>query len=148
MAEEKSVTVSDPWFGKIESGEKKIEARLDFGFFSHLKEGDEIRLSNQDKTKKIKCIVSKIERFKTFHDLLDGERLKDVLPGIETIKEGLEILNRFYQSTDVEKNGVVAFTLKVESSKSGGRARSKSKSKTKKKSKSRSRSRSKGRSRK
>lgn len=143
MAEEKSVTVSEPWFDLIKSGKKKIEARLDFGFFSHLKEGDEMRLSNQDKTDKLKVVVEKIEKFKTFHELLDGERLKDVLPGVETVDKGLEILNRFYKPEDVEKNGVIAFTLKVEG-KSGGRVRSKSK--TKKKSKSRSRS--KGRSRK
>ena len=143
MSEEKSVTISSPWFGFIKSGKKKIEGRLNFGYFSHLKENDIIRLSNSEKTEVIKCVVKKIEKFGSFHELLDNERLKDVLPGIDTVEAGVEIFNKFYKPEDITKNGVLGITLAVEDSKSGGRARSKSKSK-----KTKSRSRSKGKSKK
>ena len=42
MSEEKSVTLSEPGFSQIKDGKKKIEIRLNVGFFAHLKAGDKI----------------------------------------------------------------------------------------------------------
>ena len=142
MSSDKSITVSDPWFDQIQSGKKTIEGRVKFGFFGKLNKGDKIKLSNSDKSKFITCTVENLEDFKNFHDLLDGEKLNKVFPDAKTVNDGLEIYKKFYKDEDIEKNGVVAITLKVHE-KSGGRVRSKSKSK--KKSRSRSRSRSKSR---
>ena len=81
MAEEKSVTVSNPWFNHIKDGKKKIEGRLNVGYFSKLKKGDKMNLSNQDKTENLRVVIEKIEEFKTFHDLPGWRTIKRCVAG-------------------------------------------------------------------
>ena len=82
----KSVT---RWFNEIEKGTKLIEGRLNI--YDNLKIGDEI-LFICDK-KQITKKVTFLHRYSNFAELLDVEGLQNVLPNVETLKEGINILN-------------------------------------------------------
>ncbi|MHB1952765.1 MAG: ASCH domain-containing protein [Sulfobacillus sp.] len=102
--------LSEPWFDLVCRGEKSVEGRLDRGDFGLMQPGDSVIWYNGDYSCATK-IVS-IRRYRSFIDFLKGERLSDVLPGIKTKEQGLEIYRRFYGCEDTI-HGVVALEVEV-----------------------------------
>ncbi|OIW03756.1 hypothetical protein TanjilG_30032 [Lupinus angustifolius] len=55
--------------------------------------------------------VQGIRRYPTFSDMLEAEKLEKVLPGVESVEEGLEVYRRFYTEEKELANGVLAIIV-------------------------------------
>ena len=102
--------VQEPWFGYIKSGEKNIEGRLNKGSFQELTKGDVVHWKNADNIIKTKIIS--VHHHKDFGKMLKAHRLYNVLPGVMTYKEGVEVYKKFFSAVDVKKYGVLAIKIK------------------------------------
>ena len=139
ISEEKAILISEPWFSQIKNGKKKLEVRGNYGFFSKIKKGSVVKITN--KTDTISCLITDVSKpFSSVDNLLEELKWKDIYPEEESEKKVGELIKKLVKAEDIENHGLIAIAL--EHGESGGRVRSKQ---TKKKSKSRSRSKSKGR---
>ena len=106
----KEINVSNPWFRYICNNQKRIEGRLNKGKFNLLKKGDIVKVTNDDKHCFVKIL--KIVNYKSFEEYLVFEGLKRTLPGIKTIKEGIDVYRQFYSAEDENLYGILAVYLK------------------------------------
>lgn len=148
MSEEKgresAILISEPWFSQIKSGKKKFEVRGNYGFFSRIKKGSTVKITNKEEI--MSCLVTDVSKpFSSVDDLLNEVKWEDIYPDKESKEDVSEQIKKLVKAEDIEKSGLIAIELE-HGGKSGGRVRSKSK--TKKKTKSRSRSKGKGKGRK
>lgn len=111
--------VSEPWFTLIKRGEKIVEGRLNKGEFSQMKKGDIIEWLNNElnkngtKKRPFKTKIIDIKRYKTFEEYLKMERLKNTLPGINRINNGLKIYYKYYTKEDEKKYGILGIKIEV-----------------------------------
>lgn len=103
--------VQDPWFSYIKRGEKTVEGRLNKGSFTEMKVNDVVLWRNDNKSVKTKIIS--IHHHKSFENMLKSHSLKNTLPGIKTIKDGVNVYREFYSKKDEQKYGVLAIKLKI-----------------------------------
>jgi ASC-1-like (ASCH) protein len=103
------ISVQDPWFTFIKHGEKKAEGRLAKGFFTTLKEGDVVTWFKGDDN--VVTTIDKIVAYSSFHDMLNGEGLSNVLPGINSLEDGVAVYRKFYKLEDEERLGVLAIRV-------------------------------------
>lgn len=100
--------IQEPWFSHLEKN-KKVEGRLNRGSFSQMNKDDIIYFVSNKKL--IKTKITKIEKFKSFKNMLE-KYLKQSLPGIETVEKGVEIYRQFYPDEKIEKEvGVLALHI-------------------------------------
>jgi ASC-1-like (ASCH) protein len=104
------ISVSNPWYSYIEKGKKKIEGRLNKGKFALLKKGEIIKFTNGNLFITVKII--KIRKYSSFEEYLSQEGLRNTLPGIKTIKEGVNEYYKFYNMDDEKKYGILAIYIK------------------------------------
>jgi len=102
--------VQQPWFSYIKSGEKTIEGRLNKGAFSELCKGDIIKWKNENQIIKTKIIS--IHHHQNFEKMLRTHKLKNVLPGIKTYRDGVKVYHTFFSHSDIKKYGVLAIKIK------------------------------------
>lgn len=98
------------WFSLIQKGEKTIEGRLNKGSTANIREGDIVEWSNND-SDSFQTKVVRIKYYSTFREMMLKESLGNVLPGIETIDDGVKIYQQYYSTSDEKKYGVVALKL-------------------------------------
>ena len=101
--------VQEPWFSLIKNGKKNIEGRLNKGSFKELKKDSIIIWKNG--TNSVKTRIVSIHHHKNFRTMIKQHKLYNVLPGIKTISEGIDIYSEFYPVSDVLKYGVLAIKL-------------------------------------
>ena len=110
-------TVNEPWFSLIKQKKKKIEGRLNKGRYKKIKKGDIMfwtsGTNDGNGEEIIKTIVVNIEYYSRFRDYLLMEGIKNTLPGIKTLQEGLDIYYKYYNKSDRTKYNVMAIELKV-----------------------------------
>ena len=74
---------------------------------------DTIEFFNEDFPKK-KFIVKIIKgKFNTFEKYIRTKTLKKTLPGINNVKEGLDIYYKYYSKDDEEKYKIIAIDIKL-----------------------------------
>ena len=96
----------------IKSGSKTVEGRLGTATAKKIKENDIINF--QCGALNEKCLVTSIRNYKTFADMLDAEGLQKMLPGCDSIENGVKIYHRFpYYKRDEKEKGAVAFSIEV-----------------------------------
>ncbi|XP_023750024.1 uncharacterized protein LOC111898331 isoform X3 [Lactuca sativa] len=100
--------VQEPFFSQIKDGKKTIEGRCAGGDYNrYIIESGSLVLFN-------KCLllqVHDVHCYGSFSDMLATEDLAKVLPGVETVEEGVEIYRRFYSEEKERENGVLAMFL-------------------------------------
>ncbi|KAI3700334.1 hypothetical protein L2E82_44960 [Cichorium intybus] len=103
--------VQEPFFSQIKDGQKTIEGRCAGGDYNRIESGSLILFN--------KCLllqVHDVHCYGSFFDMLSTEDLAKVLPGVETVEEGVQIYRRFYSEEKEKSNGVLAiFLIKPES---------------------------------
>lgn len=102
--------LSEPWFSLIKLGIKKTEGRLNKGYFSNVKKGDNIIFINKD-FKQIRTCTIKVtstHTYDTFEEYLEHETLEKCLPSIDTIKNGTKVYYQYFTKSDEQKYGIVA----------------------------------------
>jgi len=106
----------------IKNGEKIVEMRLGKPRFKRFKVGDTIRIREdfwnngqiiKSKMSGVKTQITKVERFKTFRELLENIGFKKVMPDAQTLEEALIPAKQFYKSTDEAKLGAIAIHFKL-----------------------------------
>lgn len=109
--------LSEPWFTLIQQKKKTSEGRLNKGDFHDMNVGDIIEFTNSDtgKLRKYKVKITSKHRYKSFRNMITREYLKNVLPdpSIETIKQGVDVYYKFYNTKDEKKYGIIAIRIKL-----------------------------------
>lgn len=103
--------LSEPWFTLIKIGIKKYEGRLRKGDFEKINKGDFIIFNSGKRSFKAK--VTEIKYYSVFKKFISDKGLKKCLPGIDSVKEGVEVYEQFYSKEDIKKYGVVSIRMKV-----------------------------------
>lgn len=104
-------TVRDPHFSNIKKGKKTVEGRLRKPSFEIIKEGDKVRWVNLNDAVLTK--ITKRVEYDSFEEMIRNERIENVLPGCETIEEGVGVYRQFYSEEQEKEFGVYAFHLEV-----------------------------------
>ncbi|XP_059452807.1 uncharacterized protein LOC132183375 isoform X2 [Corylus avellana] len=102
--------VQEPFFSQLKDGQKTIEGRCAVGDYNRIGSGSLILFN--------RCVVFEVQdvrRYASFSDMLGAETLAKVLPGVETIEEGVQIYRKFYTEEKERLSGVLAiFVSKVD----------------------------------
>ncbi|CAL0322097.1 unnamed protein product [Lupinus luteus] len=98
--------VQEPFFSQLKDGLKTIEGRCATSKYTRIELGDLILIN-----KSVVFEVQGIRRYPTFSDMLKAESLEKVLPGVESVEEGLEVYRRFYTEDKELANGVLAIIV-------------------------------------
>jgi hypothetical protein len=109
-----SINVSEPWFSLILLGIKTVEGRLNKNKFKDIKEGDIVEWSNNDfGPRKVVTKIVKKTFYVTFNEYLDSEGIENCLPGINNIKDGLDVYYKYYNKEDEAEYGVTAIKVEI-----------------------------------
>jgi ASC-1-like (ASCH) protein len=92
--------ISPPWVYYIYSGEKKKEVRKNSKTWGKVKVGDLIDIYEKGKLGFMRFKVIGVAKYGTIEECLTKEGVSNLLPGIKTFDEGLEV----YLSLDGEAN--------------------------------------------
>lgn len=107
-------SVQEPWFSLIKSGTKTIEGRLNKGDFAEIRAGDLITwIGPAGSGNRFTTRVMALYYHKSFASYLRARTLKACLPGITTLKAGVDVYYRYYSKQDEKKYGIVAIKLQV-----------------------------------
>tara|TARA_B100002019_G_C20835537_1_gene387374 strand:- start:215 stop:508 length:294 start_codon:yes stop_codon:yes gene_type:complete len=88
-----------------------FEGRLNRGSITKLKVGEIIII--KCKNKSVKKMIKSIYHFKNFKDMLTYKEfsLKNTLPYINTLEEGVKLYDNYYTKYKIKKYGVVSIKL-------------------------------------
>lgn len=106
--------LSDPYYNQILNGDKVYEIRVNDEKRRNMNVGDIINItSKNDKTKNLKTVILDKIIFKNFYDAILDLDINQVLPGIKSIEDAVEIYHSFlnYNKENAKKYGVVVFHL-------------------------------------
>ncbi|KAM1037068.1 hypothetical protein FF1_031979 [Malus domestica] len=98
--------VQEPFFSQLKDGLKTIEGRCAIGDYCRIVSGSLILFN--------KCIlieVQDVRSYSLFSDMMEAEGLSKVLPGVETIEQGVQVYRKFYTEEKEMSNGVLAISV-------------------------------------
>ncbi|OIS99098.1 PREDICTED: uncharacterized protein LOC109230788 [Nicotiana attenuata] len=98
--------VQEPYFSLLRSGQKTIEGRCAVGHYNKIEPGAFILFN--------KCLLLKVQdvhHYHSFCEMLEAENLQDLLPGVDTIEEGVQVYRKFYSKEKERSNGVLAICV-------------------------------------
>lgn len=98
--------VDEPFFTQLKDGQKSIERKYALAKYDRLEPGMLIIFN--------KCLVfeiSDVRRYVSIYDMLESENLQSILPGVESIDEGLQILNFLNEEEEEIADGVLAICI-------------------------------------
>ncbi|OGH71761.1 MAG: hypothetical protein A2921_02895 [Candidatus Magasanikbacteria bacterium RIFCSPLOWO2_01_FULL_43_20b] len=101
------ISVQEPYFSYIMSGEKTVEGRLNKDKFLELEVGDILEINGQANFK-----IIKKNTYKNFREMIMVEGVNNVLPDKNNIDEAVDVYYRFYSKQDETAYGVVGIILK------------------------------------
>jgi ASC-1-like (ASCH) protein len=111
MTRHLNVNVQEPWFTLISLGLKKVEGRLNKGKFAQMEKGDEIEFVNGDRS--VIATITSIVEYPSFYRYLRTERLSRCLPGVKTLREGVDVYYKYFTKEQEKEHGILAVRIKV-----------------------------------
>jgi ASC-1-like (ASCH) protein len=105
------VSINQPYFDLIRKGLKTIEGRLRKGIFASFKKGDVVEWVYKDSVVRTK--ITNVYKYPSFKTMLKMEGLKHVLPGVNSLTDGVGVYRQWYSEDDEKKYGVVAIEVRV-----------------------------------
>jgi ASC-1-like (ASCH) protein len=90
----------------IAEGRKKVEGRLYDEKRQKIKPGDEITFENR-----LMCVVKDVRVYSSFREMLEKEGIENVLPGVDSLEEGVGVYRRFYSEERERRYGVAAIEI-------------------------------------
>jgi ASC-1-like (ASCH) protein len=105
------------YFWQVFHKEKKIEARLNRGFWEYLDHGDFVFYTFDEKKDlylefSVKVVGSRT--YNSFEDLLIFEGIRNVLPKVKSLDEAINIYSEIYDdSGEIENDGIIGIELEV-----------------------------------
>ena len=73
--------------------------------------GDIIEWRNQNMS--FKVVITYVNKYKSFREMITTEGLGNVLPGIDSIDSGVAVYRKFYDENREKNSGVLAIGMKV-----------------------------------
>ncbi len=98
--------LQEEYLKAIAEGRKKVEGRLYDEKRQGIRPGDTIIFENR-----LMCVVKDVRVYSSFREMLEREVLENVLPGVESIEEGIKVYRRFYSEEKERKYGVAAIEV-------------------------------------
>ncbi|XP_060171839.1 uncharacterized protein LOC132603001 isoform X2 [Lycium barbarum] len=101
------IHVQEPYFSLLRNGKKTIEGRCAVGHYNKIEPGAFILVN--------KCLVLQVQdvhHYHSFREMLEAESLQEVLPGVDTAEEGVQVYRKFYSEEKERSNGVLAIGVK------------------------------------
>ncbi|XP_058094263.1 uncharacterized protein LOC131240181 isoform X6 [Magnolia sinica] len=98
--------VQEPFFTQLRVGLKTIEGRCAVGDYNRIGPGAFLLIN--------KCLLLEVQNVKwyaSFSEMMEAASLTRVLPGVETIEEGVQIYRKFYTEEKEKSNGVLAICV-------------------------------------
>ncbi|CAL4993746.1 unnamed protein product [Urochloa decumbens] len=98
--------VQEPYFTQLKAVAKTVEGRLATGNYNRITQGS-LLLFN-------KCLLLNVEavrKYSSFSEMLQAEKISNVLPGISSIEEGVKVYRKFYTEEKENSYGVLAFSV-------------------------------------
>jgi len=101
------------YFSFIVSGHKTVEGRIAKEKFINLNKGDRLKFVSNDK--EIDATIVETARFSTFREMLKHYGVKNCLPDIGNIDDGVSVYHSFpsYQSGE-SVQGVIGIKIKID----------------------------------
>lgn len=99
-----------PFLQFIENGKKKAEGRIATDFIKSFKIGELLKLESP--TEHVICEITYLNFYKSFEKMLTTEGLKNMLPFVNTLEEGIKVYQSFPGADRVEKLGCCAIGVK------------------------------------
>lgn len=105
--------LSERWFEAVRDGRKKFEGRRDWSYAKTLVPGDVIKFSHYTNPEipSFEKRVRSIRRFPTFRDALETLSIGDVLPGVSSVEDGVEIYLKYVSIETQLRDGVIMIEL-------------------------------------
>ena len=100
---------------QIKTGQKTVEGRVNTNKYRNIQSNDTIIFFEKDSpTTKAVCKIIKINHYKNFKDMLINEGIENMLPGIKSLDEAINIYNNLpgYKEK-VKEYGAIAIQLKL-----------------------------------
>ncbi len=104
---------AEPYFTFLKNGQKTIEGRVRKGWYAEVKPGDEIEVRNNEETESVQVVVTRVAKYDSIRSMLERESLKQLLPDVETVEQGIEVYRRFYTPEQEAEFGMVAIEVEV-----------------------------------
>lgn len=111
------ISLSDPWFELIRIGKKKYEGRRYYYDVPKYKVGDIIKVHRviaklrTDDSYFVRVI--NIHKFNTFEEAMTHLPLNHILPGVESLEDGINIYKKFVSIETQHRDGVCMIELEV-----------------------------------
>ncbi|XP_047977022.1 uncharacterized protein LOC125219167 [Salvia hispanica] len=103
--------VQEPFFSLLSDGLKTIEGRCAVGDYKRIRAGHVLLIN--------KCLtlqVQYVRQYSSFREMLEVENLANILPGVTSIEEGVQIYRNFYSEEKERSNGVLAIYVQAPTS--------------------------------
>lgn len=106
-------TLKKVYVNQIQSGLKTIEGRVNSGIFKNFQEGTQIRFFYpQAPQDDVICKIIKINRYKSFEEMLQKEDWKKCLPQVSSIEAAVKVYNHIPgYAQRAAQNGVLALHI-------------------------------------
>ena len=105
--------LAEPYYSQVKNKLKTVEARIYDEKRKLLKIGDIIVFTNNNSKNPFKRKIKNIKKFKNFRKAIENAKLKNILPGIRTYNEGVELYYSFSEKYKKEEKtkGVINIYL-------------------------------------
>ena len=111
------ISVKKIYFDAIKCGIKTVEGRINNPKYQNLTLGMDILFFLENTKETILCTITGLAKYLTFKDMLQAEKIENMLPGIQTIEEGIRLYESFGDyKKEVEIYGAVAIKIAVKDS--------------------------------
>lgn len=104
-----TLNLSGPWLDYLRSGKKKVEGRVRKKKYQNLQEGDYVLMKDQKQSERF--LVLGIRRYQSIRQYLLMEGLRNTLPGVKSLEEGVKIYRQWFQEEQVQKLGFLAIEV-------------------------------------
>ena len=106
-----TMKLSEPWYTLVKTNKKTIEARILDDKRKLLKINDIIKFTDINGKKGFNKKIKKLKIFSSFEKALKYGKLKNILPGINTYKKGVELYYSIpnYKKKEKDNNVILIF---------------------------------------
>ncbi len=102
---------AEPYFTLLKNGQKTVEARIRKGKYRNIKPGDQITVYDNKETDSVETVVKRVTIYKSIKDMLTSESIKELLPDVDSIYQGIRVYRQFYTPEQEKQYGVVAIEV-------------------------------------
>jgi ASC-1-like (ASCH) protein len=104
-----TIYLNKRWFDLVKNGDKKYEARILDKFLEKISVPTQVNFSYREQTV-TKTIISR-QIYSSFHDLLVSVSLEKILPGVDTIENGISFYQNIYRKKMIGDYRVICFEI-------------------------------------